>query len=61
MADKKEINEFIESLKQKSVDIFGLEELEEGLRSGKTLTIKFGCDPSRPDLHLGSYRATTST
>lgn len=53
MADKKEINEFIESLKQKSVDIFGLEELEEGLRSGKTLTIKFGCDPSRPDLHLG--------
>ncbi|MDD3190619.1 MAG: tyrosine--tRNA ligase [Candidatus Pacebacteria bacterium] len=29
------------------------ESLEEKLKSGKKLRIKLGCDPSRPDLHLG--------
>ncbi len=29
------------------------ESLEKKLRSGKKLRIKFGADPSRPDLHLG--------
>lgn len=27
--------------------------LEKKLRSGKKLRVKLGCDPSRPDLHLG--------
>ncbi len=29
------------------------EKLEESLETGEPLTIKLGCDPSRPDLHLG--------
>jgi tyrosyl-tRNA synthetase len=29
------------------------EDLENKLKSGKILRIKLGCDPSRPDLHLG--------
>ena len=29
------------------------EDLEKKLNSGKKLRIKLGCDPSRPDLHLG--------
>ena len=53
MTENNKIEDVVESLKEKSVDIFGLEELIEGLKSGKPLTIKFGCDPSRPDLHLG--------
>ncbi|MGN1258921.1 MAG: tyrosine--tRNA ligase [Christensenellales bacterium] len=53
MTENNKIEDVIESLKEKSVDIFGLEELTEGLKSEKPLTIKFGCDPSRPDLHLG--------
>ena len=53
MTENNKIEDVIESLKEKSVDIFGLEELAEGLKSGKPITIKFGCDPSRPDLHLG--------
>ena len=40
----KEINE----LRRKA-----LEGLEEKLNSGKKLRIKFGADPSRPDLHIG--------
>ncbi|MCS7176731.1 MAG: tyrosine--tRNA ligase [Candidatus Kapabacteria bacterium] len=27
--------------------------LENSVRSGRPLTVKLGCDPSRPDLHLG--------
>jgi tyrosyl-tRNA synthetase len=27
--------------------------LEHSLKTGKPLTVKLGCDPSRPDLHLG--------
>ena len=29
------------------------EKLEEAQKKGEPLTIKLGCDPSRPDLHLG--------
>ncbi|MFA5854624.1 MAG: tyrosine--tRNA ligase [Patescibacteria group bacterium] len=34
-------------------DVIVRESLEKKLRSGKKLRIKFGADPSRPDLHLG--------
>ncbi len=43
----------LELIKRKSVQIFSEEELERKLKSGKKLVIKFGADPSRPDLHLG--------
>jgi tyrosyl-tRNA synthetase len=34
-------------------EIIKLEELEERLKSGRTLRIKVGFDPTAPDLHLG--------
>ena len=43
----------LELIKRKAVDIFSEEELEQKLKSGRKLTIKLGADPSRPDLHLG--------
>lgn len=42
-----------EIIKQRAVDIFSQEGLKKRLESGKPLKIKFGADPSRPDLHLG--------
>ena len=45
--------EVLEILKRKAVDIFSIEDLEKKLKSNKKLVIKFGADPSRPDLHLG--------
>ena len=36
-----------------AVQIFSEEGLLSRLKSGKRLRIKFGCDPSAPDLHLG--------
>ena len=43
----------LENIKRKAVDIFSEEELEQKLKSGRKLTIKLGADPSRPDLHIG--------
>lgn len=51
--NKQKIDEFIEELKACAVDIFGLEDLKERMYAGEKLRIKFGADPSRPDLHLG--------
>jgi tyrosyl-tRNA synthetase len=34
-------------------EVIGRGELEKKLMSGKKLTVKFGADPTRPDLHLG--------
>ena len=34
-------------------EIIGRKELEKKLKSGKKLIVKFGADPTRPDLHLG--------
>jgi len=34
-------------------EIIGRKELEKKLTSGKKLIVKFGADPTRPDLHLG--------
>ena len=30
-----------------------LEKLEKSIATGRPLTVKLGCDPSRPDLHIG--------
>ena len=43
----------IDLIKRKAVDIFSEEDLDKKLKSGKKLIIKLGCDPSRPDLHIG--------
>ena len=45
--------EKIELVLRKTVDIHNKETLMEKLNSGKKLVVKFGADPSRPDLHLG--------
>ena len=49
--NKQKIDELIEELKACAVDIFGLEDLKERMYAGEKLRIKFGADPSRPDLH----------
>ena len=43
----------LEIIKRKAIQIFNEEDLEKKINSGKRLTIKFGADPSRPDLHIG--------
>ena len=47
------IKEQIELIKYGCVDFVSPNELEEKLRKGAPLRIKFGADPSAPDLHLG--------
>ncbi len=42
-----------EILKRDAVSIYNEDSLKKKLESGKSLKIKFGADPSRPDLHLG--------
>ncbi len=48
-----EKNDQIELIVRKAVQIFNEDSLREKLKSNKKLVIKFGADPSRPDLHLG--------
>jgi len=45
--------EQLKLIKRNVVDFVGEDELLKKLRSGKKLKIKFGADPSAPDLHLG--------
>lgn len=47
------MKEYMEIIKRKAVQIFSEDELEKKIQSGKKLVIKFGADPSRPDLHIG--------
>ncbi len=42
-----------EKLKRDAAAIFSQEGLREKLVSGRSLRVKLGADPSRPDLHLG--------
>lgn len=46
-------DEKIELILRRTVDIHNKETLLKKLNSGKKLIVKFGADPSRPDLHLG--------
>jgi tyrosyl-tRNA synthetase len=52
-----EINEQMDLIRRGAVEIIPEEELikklEKSKESGKPLNIKLGCDPTRPDLHLG--------
>lgn len=43
----------LETIQKSAVDIFSTEGLKERLALGRPLRVKFGADPSRPDLHLG--------
>jgi len=43
----------VEKLERNVVDLVSHEEFSQKLQSGKTLRVKLGVDPSRPDLHLG--------
>ena len=51
------INEQMDLIKRGAVEIIPEEELveklERSLKGNKPLNIKLGCDPSRPDLHIG--------
>jgi len=51
--DKKRTEEVFEILKRDAAAIYTEEALKEKLFSGKRLKIKFGADPSRPNLTLG--------
>ncbi|MDE5588612.1 MAG: tyrosine--tRNA ligase [Acetatifactor sp.] len=52
-----DVHHSLRVIKQGAAELIGEEELEEKLRrsilTGKPLTIKFGMDPSAPDIHLG--------
>jgi len=51
------VNEQMDLIRRGAVEIIPEEELvqkiERSIKSSKPLNIKLGCDPSRPDLHLG--------
>ncbi len=47
------VTEQLEIISRGAVQITPMDSLLEKLKSGRQLTIKLGCDPSRPDLHFG--------
>jgi tyrosyl-tRNA synthetase len=51
------VNEQMDLIKRGVVEIIPEDELvqkiEKSIKTGKPLNIKLGCDPSRPDLHIG--------
>ncbi len=49
MRVKKQVEEFTRG----AVDILSVESLESKLKEGKPLNIKFGVDPTTPEIHLG--------
>jgi tyrosyl-tRNA synthetase len=49
----KNIESIISTIKQGTVQIIQENELQKKLESGKKLSVKFGADPTAPDLHLG--------
>jgi tyrosyl-tRNA synthetase len=47
------VEQQLEIISRGAVQITPMDSLLEKLKSGRQLTIKLGCDPSRPDLHFG--------
>lgn len=51
------LNEQMDLIRRGAVEIIPEDELarklERSIKEGKSLNIKLGCDPSRPDLHIG--------
>jgi len=50
---KKDVKKIVEDLKKGTSSILPEEDLIKKLERGKKLKIKFGADPTAPDLHLG--------
>ena len=48
-----DIKQQLELIKRFTSDFISEEELSAKLKEGRTLNIKWGADPSAPDLHLG--------
>ena len=49
------MKEIIEKMISGTANVVSVEALEEKLKKHKNLRIKFGADPSAPDLHLGHF------
>ena len=49
------IGEVLPAIKQNVVDLISEDELIDKLRRKDEIVVKYGADPSRPDLHLGHY------
>ncbi len=49
------LEEQLRVFRQNTVDLLPEEALRAKLQEGRPLRIKYGADPSRPDLHLGHY------
>jgi len=49
----KSANQHLETFRRGTVDLIESKDLEKRLASGRPLRIKFGMDPSSPDLHIG--------
>jgi tyrosyl-tRNA synthetase len=51
------INEQMDTIRRGTVEIIPEEDLvqklEKSIKTGQPIRVKFGCDPSKPDLHLG--------
>jgi tyrosyl-tRNA synthetase len=47
------MNEVLKKISQGTSEIISIEELKKKLNLGRELKIKFGVDPTAPDLHLG--------
>lgn len=51
------LNEQMDVIRSGAIEVLPEEEIaqkiERSIRTGKPLNIKLGCDPSRPDLHIG--------
>lgn len=51
------VNEQMDLIKRHAVDLLPEDELarkmEKSIKTGKPMRVKFGADPSRPDLHIG--------
>jgi len=47
------VDEQVAKFRSRTVDLVSDDELAAKLRKGQPLRIKYGCDPSAPDLHLG--------
>ncbi len=53
VSDMNDVQDALDLIARGTDEIIKREELEERLKSGKTLRVKVGFDPTAPDLHLG--------
>ncbi len=53
------VDEHFAQIRRGTIDVLPLDELRAKLRENRPLRVKFGADPSAPDLHLGHTVALT--